>query len=121
MQFDVAEKHLEKALEIRMTKLGPYHSRTGQTLKRIFIPLFKPLRFVLIILDMMTLFQSQEDFAKAIEYGQKAQKIYERLSGPINAATVANVSFFFLLLRFFLINKDTGAIIRTVLTTRGPK
>ena len=35
VQLNNAEKCLTRAYEIRKQKLGPFHSRTGQTLKRI--------------------------------------------------------------------------------------
>ena len=43
VQYAMAEKNLERAYEIRKQKLGPFHPRTGQTLKRI------PFVFVFII------------------------------------------------------------------------
>lgn len=74
VQYDVAEKYLVDAYAIRKEKLGPYHSRTGQTLKHL-----------------MTLYQSQENVPKSIECGVEAMKIYEKIGGPSSLITVANV------------------------------
>lgn len=37
VQLNIAEQYLTRAYKIRKEKLGPYHSRVGQTLKRIFL------------------------------------------------------------------------------------
>jgi len=72
VQLGVAEKYLERAYNIRKQKLGPFHSRTGQTLKH-----------------MMTLYQSQENFPKAIQAGLEAKLIFEKSGGDVD--TIANI------------------------------
>eukprot|EP01121_Diplochlamys_sp_Union-15-3_P021687 TRINITY_DN890_c0_g1_i4.p1 TRINITY_DN890_c0_g1~~TRINITY_DN890_c0_g1_i4.p1 ORF type:complete len:225 (-),score=41.59 TRINITY_DN890_c0_g1_i4:77-751(-) len=63
-QYLKAEEHFLKALKIRVDKLGEYHSRTGQTYKH-----------------MITLYQVQEKYKEAIECGNKALEIAQRVHG----------------------------------------
>lgn len=59
-------------MEIREAKLGKFHSRVAQTLKHL-----------------LTLYELQELFDKALEYGKRASSILARIYGP-DSVPVAN-------------------------------
>ena len=63
-QFNDALICYERALEIRTRKLGPGHSRVAQTLKHL-----------------ITLNEAIEDYPTALEYGERALHIIQKIYG----------------------------------------
>jgi len=69
-RYSDAEACFQKALAIRIAKLGPSHSRVGQTLKHL-----------------LTLYELQEKYDRAFDCGLKALQINEKILGPEHLQT----------------------------------
>lgn len=82
-RFTEAEEVFEKALQIRIEKLGPTHTRVGQTLKHM-LTMYEEQGITLIMRSIQALAITQfvGSTEKALKAGTRALEITEARLGP---------------------------------------